>query len=251
LARTTRPDLAIGNSHFTEAGLENLFPGVPRGVVYPPVALTELKDADRWRSTIRKQQGIGEDTVVIVQVSRLEACKGHHLHLEALAKLRHLKTPWVCWMVGGAQRPQEEEYLRQLQRAAANLGLRGRVQFLGQREDVPQLLAASDIFCQPNQAPDSFGIVFIEALWAARPVVTTAMGGAQEIIDPSCGGLVEPGNVTLMAESLRELIESTDLRKRLGQGGASRARQLSDPFTQMEKLIELARSVKCRRYPQL
>jgi len=250
-ARRVKPDLAIGNSRYTEDGLESLFPGVPRGVVYPPVALIELKDADEWRSTVRKQQGVDEKTVVIVQVSRLEPCKGHILHLEALAQLKHLSVPWVCWVVGGTQRSQEEKYLPQLRRAAANLGLTERVQFLGERGDVPQLLAASDIFCQPNQTPDSFGIVFIEALWAARPVVTTALGGAQEIVDPSCGVLVEPGNVTLLAESLRGLIESTDLRMRLGQGGPARARELSDPLAQMEKLIALACSVNSTRCPEL
>lgn len=246
LARRTTPDLAIGNSRFTEAGLENLFPGVMRGVVHPPVAPAELAEAGRWRSMVRTQQDVDEDTVVIVQVSRLEPCKGHFLHLDALKQLKQVKVPWVCWMAGGTQRPQEQEYLRQLQRAVADAGLAKHVKFLGERRDVFQLLAASDIFCQPNQTPDSFGIVFVEALLAGRPVVTTAMGGAPEIVDSSCGILVDPGDAAQLGESLRRLIESPGLRMQLGQAGPGRARQVADPLAQMHNLMALAGRARAR-----
>jgi glycosyltransferase involved in cell wall biosynthesis len=240
-ARGIRPDLAIGNSRFTEAGLANLFPDVPCGVVYPPVALTDSPEAGQWRFDMRKQQGVDEDTVVIIQVSRLEAWKGHLLHLAALSRIK--ESNWIYWIVGGPQKQEEEEYLRLVKRRAVELGIADRVQFLGQRADIAKVLAGADIFCQPNQEPEPFGIVFIEALWAGRPVVTTAMGGAQEIIDASCGILVQPGNVALLAESLERLIGSAELRAGLGQAGAARARQLSDPGAKMENLRALSQSV--------
>jgi glycosyltransferase involved in cell wall biosynthesis len=240
LAGRVRPDVAIATSVFAQTGLLNIFPNMPVGVVYPPVALTEMPEVEKLRSTIRRQQNVSEDTVVILQVSRMEAGKGHDLHLAALERLKNLDIPWICWMVGGAQRPEEQEYARQLQQAAAGLGLAERVKFLGERTDVRQLLAAADIFCQPNKSPDSFGIVFIEALWAGRPVVTSAMGGALEIIDESCGLLVEPGNIAGLAESLERLIESVELRSRLGREGAARAKRLCDPAAQMEKLRKLS-----------
>jgi len=245
LAGRTTPDVAIVNSRFTEAGVAELFPGVPRHVLYCPVASTDLKDADKRRTRVRHEQGVDDDTVVIVQVSRMEAWKGHLLHLQALSLLRQTDS-WVLWIVGAPQRPEEEEYLSLLQRTATGLGVADRVHFLGQRADVPELLGAADIFCQPNEGPEPFGIVFLEALWAGRPVVTTAMGGAVEIIDESCGLLVEPGNKTLLAEALRGLIESPELRSRLGRAGATRARQLSDPGTQMNRLRDLSRNGRCR-----
>jgi glycosyltransferase involved in cell wall biosynthesis len=246
LARRVTVDFAIANSHFTETGITNLFPNAPRGVVYPPVARAESAEAGHWRSLVRQQQGVSEDTVVIVQVSRMEACKGHFLHLEALAQLVDLQTPWVCWIVGGAQRPEEREYMQKLDRTAARLSIAERVRFLGQRADVPQLLAAADIFCQPNQTADSFGISFVEALWAGRPVVTTSLGGAVEIVDGSCGLLVEPGNVRGLVESLRRLIESAELRESLGRAGAARASQLCDPEARMKTLYDLSRGAAKR-----
>ncbi len=241
LARRTPPDLAIANSHFTEAGLAKLFPDAFHAVVYAPVVLTRSPDEARWRSQIRAEHGISENTAVIIQVSRLEACKGHFQHLEALASLTRLQTPWECWMVGGPQRAEEHEYLGRLRSRAADLGLEQRIKYLGQRSDVKQLLAAADIFCQPNLTPDSFGLSFVEALWARRPVVTTALGGAKEIVDDRCGFLVAPGDVSGIAHSLGELIEHPELRARLGSAGADRARELCDPARQLELLSELVR----------
>jgi glycosyltransferase involved in cell wall biosynthesis len=244
-ARHAQPDLAIANSRFTAAGISNLFPAAKPGVVYPPVALAALSEHSTCRAKLRNQQGLSASTVVILHVSRMEEGKGHLLHLEALAQLKHLETPWVCWIVGGAQTRQEEEYARRLELRARELNLHRQVQFLGQRADIHELLAGADIFCQPNQSPDSFGITFVEALWAGRPVVTTAMGGALEILDQACGFLVKP-DATRVAEALRALIESPQLRESLGRSGAVRAKQLCDPGRQMQVLADLAQSATRR-----
>lgn len=243
LARRTRPDLAIVNSRFTERGLSNLFPGVPSGIIYPPVALPNCARAAEWRAAIRNEQGAAPDCAVIVQVSRLEAWKGHLLHLEALSRLKTPRSRWVCWFVGGPQKTEEQEYLQALQHKAAELGLVDQVRFLGQRSDVSRVLAGADIFCQPNQAPEPFGIVFVEALWAGKPVITTRMGGAIEIVDESCGLVVEPGDAGALAASLERLIESEELRLQLGVAGKARALFLCDPVQQMRSWYELSSRV--------
>src|SRR3989442_10685285 len=124
-------------------------------------------------------------------------------------------------------------------KSAATWGIEDRVMFLGQRSDVPRILAAADIHCQPNTGAEPFGITFIEALYAGIPVVTTAMGGAQEIVDDSCGILVPPNDPQALAASLRQLIQDSALRSRLGTAGPIRARQLCDPAAQMARLGEL------------
>jgi len=241
MARLTVPDLAIVNSRFTAGGLSDLFPKVPAQVLYLPVALIDAPESGEWRAAVRREQGVDERTVVIIQVGRMEEGKGHFLHLRALSLLR-TEEPWVCWIAGGAQKPAEKDYLRQLQETAKQFGIADRVRFLGHRSDVPCLLAAADIFCQPNQNPEGFGITFIEALWAGRPVVTTAIGGAVEIVDSSCGLLVEPGNAAELASALQRLIEFRELRARLGRAGTTRALQLSSPGKQMNYLNQLVRN---------
>jgi glycosyltransferase involved in cell wall biosynthesis len=227
-AARVSPDIVIGNSRFTESTLPLLFPHAPCKIVFYPVEPSQPSDPQSCRAEIRRALGVNDDTVAIIQVSRMEAWKGHHLHLDALAKLKD-NPRWTCWMVGGAQRPEEQQYVREIQEKAVRLGIGDRVRFLGQRSDVPSLLAAADIFSQPNLGAEPFGIVFIEALAARLPVVTTAMGGPKEIVDESCGIVAPPKDADGIAAALRRLIDSADLRLRLGQHGPERARDLCDP----------------------
>jgi glycosyltransferase involved in cell wall biosynthesis len=231
------PDGAICDSRFTAAGLPLIYPQVRCEVVYYPVAPAPgLSQADR--EAVRAELGAAPETIVIIQVSRMEEWKGHRLHLRALARLADVSSPpgWTCWMVGGAQRSHEARYLDDLRAEAAALGIGPRVNFLGQHADVARLLSAADIHCQPNAGPEPFGITFIEALYAGLPVVTTAIGGALEIVDGSCGMLVEPGDPAALAQALHRLIEDRELRTRLGAAGPARAGALCDPRAQMAAL---------------
>ncbi len=240
MTKRTRPDLVISNSRFTASSVSNLLPNTESQVVYCPVALTPFPEAADWRKRLRSEHAVSDDTTVIIQVSRLEAWKGHRLHLRALSLLKD-PLPWQCWFVGGPQNPAEETYLADLKKMVDVLGLAERVRFLGQRSDVRNLLAAADLFCQPNEAPEPFGIVFIEALWAGLPVVSTAMGGAFEIVDESCGLLTKTADAENLAASLRLLIESGEFRARLGARGPARARKLCDPAVQIQAIGDLAR----------
>lgn len=234
-ARLSPPDMVLTNSEFTASTLEALYPGVNFELIRYPVedfsSGTDLSD----RRAIRDELNTGMDEVVIVQSCRMEGWKGHRLHLQALARLRDLPG-WTAWIVGGAQRPGEIAYQRELEALAERGGIRDRVRFVGQRRDVPRILHAADIHCQPNLGPEPFGIAFIEALYAGIPVVTTAIGGALEIIKPGCGVLTKPGDASALAAALRELILQPDLRSRLGAAGPARAAELCDPATQVRRL---------------
>lgn len=242
MARWTVPDVAISTSRFVKTCVQSSFPSAPTEVVHAPVALADRSQASQWRSAVRREYGVDDDTTAIIQVSRFEPRKGYLLHLNGLARLK--SRNWVCWFVGGAQNAGEQQYLSEVRNAAERLGIADRIRFLGQRSDVAQLLAGADVFCHPNDRPEPFGIVFIEALWAGLPVVATAMGGALEIIDDSCGLLTEPANPADLAAALDQLIQSPQLRAQLGAAGPARARQLCDPATQLRTLEQAIRKNK-------
>lgn len=246
LARRTPPDLVIANSRFTASTAENIYPNVPCEVVYPLFAPVEpIAMTNEERAQIRAELQTDENAPVVIQVSRLESWKGHSLLLQSLNRLLHLPD-WVCWMVGGALRPDESRYLDELKAQAADLKLTSRVRFLGERTDVPELLAAADVFCQPNLDPEPFGLVFVEALTAGLPVVTTAIGGALEIVDDSCGYLTLPGDPESLALALHRLIEHPELRKQLGLAGVYRAQQLGNAQKQMARIKHLCGTVMQR-----
>lgn len=240
-AAFSRPILAICDSRHTGRSMQALYPGLRTECLYYPVAPNGLRPVD-VRSAIRAELDTPEDATVIIQASRMEPWKGHRLHLAALTQLRS-RRDWILWMVGGAQRPEEEAYARELASIVRSAGIADRVRFTGQRNDVPSLMAAADIHCQPNEAPEPFGIAFVEALWSGLPVVSVAMGGALEIVDASCGLLVARDSPAELAEALAKLLDDPDLRRRLGGAGPRRAREICDPRVQMNRLHELLGTV--------
>jgi glycosyltransferase involved in cell wall biosynthesis len=187
------------------------------------------------RRAARADLDTAADAVVVVQASRMESWKGHAVLLEALARLRD-RDGWICWQVGGAQRPHEAAYLESLRARARELAIADRIRFTGQRADVPRLLASADVHCQPNTSAEPFGIAFVEALAAGLPVVTSALGGALEIVDESCGLLVAPQDPAALSAAIHTLLADPALRRRLGQNARIRARAVSDPMTQIQRL---------------
>lgn len=234
------PALVLCNSQYTAERLPKLYPQALSKVIYCPVAPPAGEYSNGDLKEVRAEFNTPEDATVILQISRLEPHKGQLAHLEALASLRDLPG-WVCWQVGGVQKPEEVQYLERIKRTAIELGVDDRIRFLDWQPDVQKLIAAADIYCQPNIYPEPFGLTFVEALYAGRPVVATSIGGPKEIVNESCGFLVSPNNAPSLAAKLRELIQNKELRVALGKGGYARARQLCDPATQIRTLYEALR----------
>jgi glycosyltransferase involved in cell wall biosynthesis len=225
------PDLAICNSCYTARAIDGWLKGIRTSVVYAPVSPIACDTA--VRADLRRELGASDSATVILLASRLERWKGH---AELLRATSALKGDWMIWIAGGAQRPHEERYAAELRDLAAALPACRRVRFLGARTDVGRLLQGADLLCQPNTAPEPFGIVFVEALSAAVPVVTSDAGGAREIVTPECGVLVPPGDTGRLAAAVQALIDDPVRRRVLGDAGPARARTLCDPATQIRML---------------
>ena len=240
--RRTRPRLVVCNSRYTASTESSVTSDTRVEWLYPPVDVTPPVADHDGRRTLRRDLHTPDDAVVVLQASRMQSLKGHRVHLEALARLNELPN-WVLWFVGGAQRPFEVSYVDELKADAQRLGIAHRVRFAGERCDVARVMAAADIYCQPNTAPEAFGMVFVEALVAGLPVVAGDDGGPPEVVDSSCGLLVPPGDVDALAVALCLLIRDPASRRRLGRHGPRRARELCDPATQLPRLSELLRQV--------
>jgi len=235
LAKQIHPDLFIVNSQHTAASLHNTLTTIPTRIIHYPVDPSSAHR--RSRAEFRRDLGVSEATVVIAFAARFERWKGHDLLLRAArALLEHDSSDWCIWLCGGVQRPSEEAYLGELRKFVQDFGLSSRVHFLGARSDIPDVLAAADVFCQPNTGPEPFGIVFVEALYAGLPVVATRMGGAIEIVDDTCGLLVEP-DADSVATAFSALVSNEALRSRLSRGGRARARALCDPEARMREIV--------------
>jgi glycosyltransferase involved in cell wall biosynthesis len=237
-AARTPPDLVIANSRFTARSAANLFPATPTDVLYLPVMGTEIHERPQVRRRVRQELNTGEAAIVVLIVGRIEPLKGHSVLLDALGKLGGT-TEWVCWVVGGAQRPQEVGLEAALKRQAEALGIADRLRFPGTRCDVPAVMAAADIYCQPNVGPEGFGLTIVEALYAGLPVITSNFGGAAEIVDGTCGVLTRPGDPASVAAAMSDLIRDHWRCRSLGAAGPQRAKWLCDPIRQLSAAATL------------
>jgi len=233
-----RPDLVICNSRYSVSRVSGWVESTRIEQLYFPVSRRPVESTGQARTEQRCRHQTASDDVVIAQVSRLEAWKGHRVLLSALAELRQVPG-WTCWIVGGAQGAQQHRYLQELRALAMQLGLEPRVRFVGESRRVPDLMTAVDVLCQPNVAPEPFGIALIEAMQAGVPVVTSGIGGPCEVVDGTCGVLTAPGDVSTVSRALTRLIIEPELRHQLGREARRKADQLCDASRQMQAMQRL------------
>ncbi|HEV2810948.1 MAG TPA: glycosyltransferase [Acidimicrobiales bacterium] len=157
-------------------------------------------------------------------VGRLAPWKGQHVFLTAFAR---------SFPAGGAARAilvgaplfGEEGYAADLRRQATELGIAGRLEMTGFRDDVASELARLDVLVHASVIPEPFGQVVVEGMAAGLPVVAADAGGPAEIITDEVDGLlVPPGDSAALADVLRRLSADPSLRARLGAAARERAR---------------------------
>ncbi|HEU6453785.1 MAG TPA: glycosyltransferase [Gemmatimonadaceae bacterium] len=176
------------------------------------------------RATLRNELGIAEDELLLVAVGNLYPVKGHAVLLRALGELRRSGVVAdVRWRLAIAGRGEEEEKLRAL---ATEEGLAERVTLLGFRSDVPDILAAADLFVMPSLS-EGLPLALVEAMAAALPVVVSDVGGVSEVAVAGREAiLVPPGDVARLAEGVSTLL--SDPAARAALGAAARARAVRD-----------------------
>ncbi|MFQ5577265.1 MAG: glycosyltransferase [Anaerolineae bacterium] len=186
----------------------------------PPERISTIYNATQIERFLAVEAGTGpgaaQTGLTVTTVGSLIPQKGHHILLQAAAQILQ-RRPGIRFLIVG-----EGELGPSLRQMAAGLGLAGRVTFTGLRNDIPQILARSDIFVLPSLW-EGLPVSAIEAMAAARPVVLTDVGGNRELVEPDRHGLiVPPNNPGALAEALLALLN--DPSRRLAMGHAARAR---------------------------
>ena len=173
--------------------------------------LPNAVDSERFspggRPEARRRLGVPEDAYIVGTTSRLVPQKSVGDLIAAVAA-----CPEALLVVAGdgAQRPA-------LERRARALG--GRVRFLGERDDVPEILRALDVFALASRW-EGEAISLLEAMATSIPCVATATTGAREVLEATGAGLlVEIGSPAPLAVALRRLRERPDLRLSMGLAG--------------------------------
>lgn len=219
------PDPADGPApHVHRAARGRRRPSTLR-VIYNGVDPARWDPARANGARVRRELGVPPEAPLLALVGQITPWKGQHDALAALpAVLARYPAAVLCLagspkFTGPTVRYDNLAYAGELHRTVAALGLGSQVRFLGERDDVPDLLAAADLLVLPSWA-EPFGRVLIEAMAMARPVVATHAGGVPEVVEHGASGLlVPPREPAALAQAILALLDDPARARAMGARG--------------------------------
>ncbi len=192
-------------------------------VVYNGIDMAPFKELpDRGYENVRSEFGLGPDTKIVGTVCRLTEAKDLPTLIAIAGRLRAARANVRFLIVGAGE---EEAKLRAQVREQS---LEAVVLFTGRRGDVARLLSAFDVFVLTSVS-EGMSLALIEASAAARPIVTTDVGGSAEVVLNDRTGFVVPGGrIEEMTQRIGYLLDHPAEGERMGEVGRARARQEFD-----------------------
>lgn len=162
---------------------------------------------------VRQNLGISDDALIITAVGELNENKNHRVIIEALSKIENNNVYFLICGVGNLK--------KELERLAMSYGLKDKVKLLGYRDDIKDILFASDIFVFPS-FHEGLPVSVMEAMCTELPVVCSDIRGNNDLIKEGPGGfLCAPNNAEAFSEVLKKLIADKKLRDEMGAYNAN------------------------------
>lgn len=189
----------------------------------------------RMPATVRAGLGLGVDDFVVLMVGVIRAVKRHEVALAAFARLvTELPSARLLIAGDGPMRAWIEAH-------AHELGIAGKTRFLGERNDVGELIGASDVLLLSSRS-EGVPQAVTQALGLGRPVVATRVGGVPELVEDGVSGkLVDPEDAVGMAHALATLAADAALRSRMGEAGREHVRTHYSLATMLDRTEALYR----------
>jgi glycosyltransferase involved in cell wall biosynthesis len=201
-------------------------------VLYYGVDIPDLPSC-RQRAELRESFGWETDSPVIIHVGSFTEQKNHLGVLSIFERVVGKIQSAKLLLVGdGPMRPKVEKFIKDRCHFHS-------VCLLGLRDDVPQLMALSDILVFPS-LHEGFGIVGLEASAVGKPVVASRVGGIVEaVVDGQTGILHDVNDIEGMAESVCKILDDSDYRRQLGQAGRERVQKQFSLQVAADNLLRL------------
>jgi glycosyltransferase involved in cell wall biosynthesis len=182
-----------------------------------------------------------EGKFVIGHFSRLSPWKGQHILIDALSQC---PQDVVVILVGDALFG-EQEYVKDLHQKVAGLGLENRINFLGFRADIPQLMTMCDLITHTSIAAEPFGRVIVEAMLCGKPVIAAEAGGAMELVEDGINGfLVTPGEPQKLAQVIHNCRQESVKTANIANNARISASERFDVRIINQQIQELLKSIR-------
>jgi glycosyltransferase involved in cell wall biosynthesis len=191
-------------------------------VVYSGIPFADPRDRGAAREKYSGEFGIDPAVKVVAVAGVLEPGKDLLTFLAAAERLARALRDVVFLIVGKG----DAGYTALLRRRIEELGLESKVMLLGWRNDLRDILAATDVLVISSER-ESFGLTAVEALAAETPVVATRCGGPEEVVtEGETGFLVPVKDARAMADAVGLLLQERELARRMGVAGKLRVSRL-------------------------
>ncbi|GJM21768.1 MAG: glycosyl transferase family 1 [Planctomycetota bacterium] len=222
MARHTDAFVSVAESHLDEGSALGVLGDAVQCVIRSGIDLSDFARADELRAATRAELGYSDDTPVIGMVACLKPQKAPLDFVELAAQV-HARHPEARFFIAG-----DGELRGAVEQRVRERGLDDVLRLLGWRRDVPALMGALDIAVLTSLW-EGLPRVCPQAMAAGRPMVATAVDGTPEAVEHGRTGLLfEPGEWSVGADQVTELIEDPSLRSRYGEA----ARESVWPFDQ-------------------
>ncbi|WP_413717418.1 glycosyltransferase [Silicimonas sp. MF1-12-2] len=207
--------------------------GIGRNAIVIPNGIDIAKfSTGSVAQSLRRDCGVGAEGLLLTTVAILRPLKGLEHLVAAMPQIIEASPMTSLAIVGdGPNRASLEEQI-------VALSLQERVHLLGFRTDIPEILAASDIFVLPTLR-EAFPTVILEAMASGLPVVASNVGGVPDIVDRDTGILVPTGTPKTLADAICTLLEDTSLRTTLSGNARRKAVTEFSIETQVDRLQAL------------
>lgn len=191
--------------------IERGIPAVEVDTLFCGFETHRVEMAPEERQKQRRERGILDDEIVLVNVARFYPEKTHDALLRCFQAIVQVQSNTRLWIAGVG--PLEEE----IRALCSQLGLDDRVTFLGFVTDLPNLLALADIQVHPA-AIEGVPLAICEGMAAGLPIVASAVGGLPEVLDHGRSGVLVPaGDDAQFVDGVLRLIENMDDARSMGQ----------------------------------
>jgi glycosyltransferase involved in cell wall biosynthesis len=221
LARVATGNIVISDKQEQEFLGLGVAPAARMHVIRLGLDLDPFIRAAGGRGGLRAELGLPADALLVGVVARVVAIKGQDVFVRAVARLGDAWPGARFLIVGDGPFRQECEAL------GRNLGVDGRVRYLGWRRDIPDILASLDLVALPTVMDfEGTPVALIEALAAGRAVVATDVGGVADVVKEGCTGLlVPPGDADALASAIGRLLGDASTREDYGRNGQALVRE--------------------------
>jgi glycosyltransferase involved in cell wall biosynthesis len=188
---------------------------------------------------MRRSLGIEDECFVFCCVARLRTVKNHNALIRAFAGIG--TQAGARLLVAG-----DGELRNELEALAQQLGVASQVQFLGERDDVAQILAASDAFVLSSHS-EGIPLSVLEAMAAGLPVIATSVGGLPEVVRNGIEGLLVPtGNIEALESAMGQLAGDSAARRAMSRAAAERISQKFDAQVMVGSYLSIYKRLGAR-----